>query len=47
VIAQADKKAKVKKLEALTEILTFCQGNRFAPSSLVFVMLVIEKGLVN
>ncbi len=47
VIAQINKKAKVKILEALMEILTFCQGNRFVPSSLVFVMLVAEKELVN
>jgi hypothetical protein len=47
VIAQADKKARVERLETLTKILTFCQGNRFAPSSLVFVMLAIGKGPVN
>jgi hypothetical protein len=47
VIAQANEKAKIGRLEALIKILTFCQGNRFVPSSLVFMMLDIEKGPVN
>jgi hypothetical protein len=29
------------------EILTFCQGNKYALGSLVFVMLTIEKEPMN
>jgi len=47
VIAQADEKAKVGRLETLIEILMFRQVNMFTPSSLVFVMLVAEKEPVN
>ncbi len=43
MIAQVDKKAIVGRLEALTEILTFHQGNRFALGSLVSMTLVVEK----
>lgn len=47
MIAQADEKAKVGRLETLIEILMFRQVNMFTPSSLVFVMLVAEKEPVN
>jgi hypothetical protein len=47
VIAQVNAKAKFERLEALMEILTFCQGNRFAPGSLVFVMLATKKKPIN
>jgi hypothetical protein len=47
MIAQADRKAKVRRLETLTKILTFRQGNRFAFSSLVSMMLIVEKELMN
>jgi hypothetical protein len=43
LIAQANKKAEVEKLKTLTEILMFHQGNKFALSSLVSMMLVVEK----
>jgi hypothetical protein len=46
-IAQVDEKARVERLEALTKILTFRQGNRFALGYLIFVMLVVEKEPVN
>ncbi len=42
VIAQVDGKEKVRRLEALMEILTFCQGNKFALGSLDFVMLITK-----
>ncbi len=35
LIAQANKKAKVERLKTLMEILTFCQGNKFALGSLI------------
>jgi len=47
VIAQANEKAKVRRLETLIEILMFRQVNVFALGSLVFVMLVAEKEPVN
>jgi hypothetical protein len=47
VIAQADRKAKVGRFEALMEILTFHQGNRFACSFLVSIMLAIDKEPIN
>ncbi len=47
VIAQANGKARVGRLEALTEILTFHQGNRFALCSLISVMLTTEKEPIN
>jgi hypothetical protein len=47
MIAQADRKAKVGRLKTLTKILTFHQGNKFAFSSLVSVMLIVEKELMN
>jgi hypothetical protein len=47
VIAQADEKVKVVKLETLMEILTFGQGNMFALGSLVCAMLIVEKEPVN
>jgi hypothetical protein len=47
VIAQADKKVKVVRLETLMEILTFGQGNMFALGFLVCAMLIVEKELVN
>ncbi len=47
MITQADGKARVGRLEALTDILMFCQGNRFTFGFLVFVMLVTEKEPMN
>jgi hypothetical protein len=47
VIAQANGKARVGRLEALTKILTFCQGNRFVLCSLISMMLTTEKELIN
>ncbi len=47
MIAQANEKAKVRRLETLIEILMFRQVNVFALGSLIFVMLVAEKELVN
>jgi hypothetical protein len=47
VIAQVDWKERVRRIETLMEILTFCQGNRFTLGSLVSVMLVVEKEPVN
>jgi len=47
VIAQANGKARVERLEALTEILTFHQGNRFALCFLISVMLPTEKEPIN
>ncbi len=47
MITQVDGKARVERLEALTKILTFHQGNMFTPCSLVSVILTIEKELVN
>ncbi len=43
VIAQANGKVRVRRLETLTKILTFHQGNRFALGFLIFVMLIVEK----
>jgi len=43
LIAQANKKAEVKRLKALIEILMFHQGNKFALGSLVSMMLAVEK----
>jgi len=47
VLAQANGKARVRKLEALIKILTFCQGNQFSLGSLVFVILATKKEPVN
>jgi hypothetical protein len=47
LIAQIDRKAKVERLKTLTKNLKFCQGNRFAFGSLIFVMLVVEKEPMN
>jgi hypothetical protein len=38
---------KVARLEALMEIMSFKQGNKFAPSTLISTMLVIKKEKVN
>jgi hypothetical protein len=43
VIAQVDGNARVIRLETLMKILTFHQGNKFVPISLVSMMLVAEK----
>ncbi len=47
MIAQVDEKEKIGVLEELTKILTFCQGNKFAHSSSILVMLVAEKEPMN
>jgi hypothetical protein len=47
VIAQVDEKTKVGRLETLTKILTFPQSNMFAPNSLIFMMLIVEKEPIN
>jgi hypothetical protein len=47
VIAHANEKARVTRLEALTEILTFRQGKMFVLGFLVFMMLNAKKELVN
>ncbi len=47
LIAKVDGKWKVARLEALTEIMSFKQGNKFAPSALISTMLVAEKEKVN
>jgi hypothetical protein len=47
LIAKADGKQKVARLEALTKIMSFKQGNKFAPSALISTMLAIEKEKVN
>ncbi len=47
VTAQANGKARVGRLETLTEILTFRQGNRFALCFLIYVMLTVEKEPIN
>jgi hypothetical protein len=38
---------KVAKLEALMEIMSFKQGNKFALGALISTMLAIEKEKVN
>ncbi len=35
------------KLESLIEILTFRQGNKYAPGALVVIIQAIEEGEVN
>ncbi len=47
LIAKANGKRKVAKLEALTVIMSFEQGNKFAPCVLILTMLVVEKEKVN
>ncbi len=47
MIAKADGKRKVAKLETLTENMSFRQGNKFALSVLISMMLVVEKEEVN
>lgn len=37
----------IKWLEALIEICTFWQGNKFAPRTLVGIIQIVEKGAVN
>jgi hypothetical protein len=47
LIAKINGKWKVTRLEALTEIMSFKEGNKFAPSVLISTMLVAEKEKVN
>jgi hypothetical protein len=47
LIAKVDGKHKVTRVEALTEIMSFKQGNKFAPSALISTMLATEKEKVN
>jgi hypothetical protein len=47
LIAKEDGKQKVAKLEVLTKIMSFKQGNKFAPSALISTMLVVKKEKVN
>jgi hypothetical protein len=47
LIAKVDGKRKVAKLEALMEIMSFKQGNKFVPNVLISTMLVVEKERVN
>jgi hypothetical protein len=39
LIAKVDGKRKVTRLETLTEIMSFRQGNKFVPSALISIML--------
>jgi hypothetical protein len=47
LIAKEDGRRKVAKLEALTEIMSFKQGNKFALGALISTMLAVEKEEVN
>ncbi len=47
LIAKADGKRKVARLEALMEIMSFRQGNKFAQGALISTMLVTEKEEMN
>jgi hypothetical protein len=47
LIAQANEKEKVERLETLMKILTFFQGNKFALSSLISMMLLVNKEPMN
>ncbi len=47
LIAKANGKRKVAKLEALTDIMSFKQGNKFAPGALISTMLATKKEKVN
>jgi hypothetical protein len=47
VIYKANGPLKVMKLEALTKILTFKQGNKYVPGTLVVVIQAVEEGEVN
>lgn len=47
LITKANGKWKVARLEALTEIMSFRQRNKFAPGVLISTMLVAEKEEVN
>ncbi len=35
------------RLKVHTEICTFCQGNKFSPSTLVGIVQIAEKGIIN
>jgi len=47
LICKANGPLKVMRLESLIEILTFRQGNKYAPGALVVVIQAIEEGEVN
>jgi hypothetical protein len=47
LITKVHGKRKVTKLEALMEIMSFKQGNKFALGDLISMMLVAEKEEVN
>jgi hypothetical protein len=47
LIAKANGKWKVARLETLMEIVSFGQGNKFALGVLILTMLVVEKEKVN
>jgi len=47
LIAKIDGRQKVAILEAMTEIMSFRQGNKFVPSALISTMLAAEKEKVN
>jgi hypothetical protein len=47
LIAKVDGRWKVTRLEALTDIMSFRQGNKFAPGALILTMLVAKKEKVN
>jgi hypothetical protein len=47
LIAKRDGRQKAARLEALMEIMSFKQGNKFAPGALISTTLAIEKEKVN
>jgi hypothetical protein len=47
LITKVDGKQKVAKLEAITKIMSFRQGNKFAPSALISTMLATKNEKVN
>jgi hypothetical protein len=47
LIAKVDGIWKVTRLEALTEIMSFRQGNKFDPTTLISIMLIAKKEKLN
>jgi len=47
LIAKADGRRRVARLETLTEITFLKEGNKFAPSALISIMLAVETKKVN
>lgn len=47
LIAKVDGRWKVTRLEALMEIMSFKQRNKFAPNALISTMLITKKEKVN